>query len=133
MNRRQHRPRPRDSADFDDHQKRAVGHSKRRLRERVRLRVHEQCIINHGLLIAFGGSIKLGMGGGRRELHKIVVRGHALYAVFDNEIRRIVIYLTRVAEFRGTLNSAGQEALRQEQSMLPTTENFSVSSAVGVG
>ena len=127
-----HRPLPRDPGDFDEHQRAAVGHSKRRLRERLYLRVPDQAVINHGLLISYGGSIKLGIGGGGRELHKIVVRGHTLYPVFDNEIRRVVTYLTRVAEFRGTLNSAGQEALREE-SMLPTTENISVRPATAFG
>jgi hypothetical protein len=130
---RKQRSLPRDPQDFDDHQRRAVGHSKRRLRERVHLRVPDQAIINHGLLISFGQSVLLGVGGRRRELHKIEARGHLLYAVFDAEIRRIVTYLNSVAEFRGTLNSAGQAALRQKQSTLPTTEKVSVGPATAIG
>jgi hypothetical protein len=128
MRRRKYRP-PRDPADIEDHQRCAVGHSKRRLRERAHLRVPDQVVINHGLLISFGQSTLLGTGAAGRELHKIVARGHLLYAVFDKEIRRIVTYLNSVAEWRGRLSRVG----REEEAKLPTTEKISVRPATALG
>ncbi|HEY7299528.1 MAG TPA: hypothetical protein VH684_16605 [Xanthobacteraceae bacterium] len=123
--RRKYRP----PYEIEDHKRAAVGHSKKRIHERTGLRFPEQAIINHGLLIEFRQSTLLGTGGGGRELHKIVVRGHSLYSVYDNEIRRIVTYLHGVSEWRGTLTKAGREALQQE---LPTTEKASVGPATAI-
>jgi hypothetical protein len=92
---------------IERHKEACTTHAIQRLLEQgVALSDHE--VIKHAMLIRFGQSTKLGIGGGKRELHEIDVKGRKLYPVFDVQMNCVVTYLKAPAEWRGSLNEAGK-------------------------
>jgi hypothetical protein len=84
---------------------------KRLLQHGIALSDHD--VMKHAMLIRFGHSTKLGIGGGQRELHEIDVKGRKLYPVFDVHMNCVVTYLRAPADWKGTLNEAGKDLVKR--------------------
>jgi hypothetical protein len=97
-----------------DHRTAALRHATRRARERFGLRLSEQTVANYALLIWSGKTEKLGIGGGARELHQFTADGRTYLAVFDPRLGRIVTFLARFAEWKGSLTEHGEQLYQNE-------------------
>src|SRR3974390_1009761 len=111
------------SEELEHYKECTVKHAARRALERA-APLSEQDIINHALLIRWGKSRKLGVGGGKRELHELVIKDHTFFAVFDVHMNRVVTYLRAPAEWKGTLNEAGKTLVKQARMCLVTATPY---------
>lgn len=102
---------------IERHREACTTHAIKRLLEQgIALSDHD--VIKHAMLIKFGRSRKLGIGGGKRELHEIVAKGVRLYPVFDVHMNCVVTYLKAPAEWRGSLNETGKALVKQARMCL---------------
>lgn len=121
-----HRYRSLDSIVF--HRQCAMRHALRRAHDRLNVDFSESDVRSHGRLIAGGFSTKLGTGGGKRELHSVIIDGRTYFPVWCPNINQIVTYLRAPREWRGGFTVEGAAlVMDQQMSTSPATENTNVS------